>query len=214
MTKRQDLCLQRRSRPEQSDQRQANQPANISHQPRASPDSTSLASRIEFPDMSRGRGNSAGHSAVLGSASSVHNTRCKPDRPGRRWRLQRSRSLSHCGGAAEASTEAHAPSAMAVMEVFDMRTSATGIHKRLADCAQLMGLVGMLLSSPAVADIYPVRGVWVAQNRDFPIGPNEACFTVRLSGIEAVARKLISQLLIFNESKRYEVKQNLQTVST
>src|SRR4029077_9865065 len=51
MTKRQDLCLQRRSPPEQSDQRQANQPANISHQPRASPDSTSLASRIEFPTM-------------------------------------------------------------------------------------------------------------------------------------------------------------------
>src|SRR5258708_15130332 len=51
MTKRQDFCLQRRSRPEQSDQRQANQPANISHQPRASPDSTSLASRIEFPTM-------------------------------------------------------------------------------------------------------------------------------------------------------------------
>src|SRR3979490_1915969 len=51
MTKRQDLCLQRRSRPEQSDQCQANQPANISHQPRASSDSTSLASRIEFPTM-------------------------------------------------------------------------------------------------------------------------------------------------------------------
>src|ERR1700722_18047795 len=51
MTKRQDLCLQRRSRPEQSDQRQPNQAANISHQPRASPNSTSLASRIEFPTM-------------------------------------------------------------------------------------------------------------------------------------------------------------------
>src|SRR6266436_5611379 len=51
MTKRQDLCLQRRSRPEQSDQRQPNQAANIFHQPRASPDSTSLASRIEFPTM-------------------------------------------------------------------------------------------------------------------------------------------------------------------
>src|SRR6202051_3794409 len=51
MTKRQDLYLQRRSRPEQSDQRQANQAANISHQPRASPDSTSLASRIEFPTL-------------------------------------------------------------------------------------------------------------------------------------------------------------------
>jgi hypothetical protein len=49
MTKRQDLYLQRRSRPEQSDQRQANQAANISHQPRASPDSTSLTSRIKFP---------------------------------------------------------------------------------------------------------------------------------------------------------------------
>src|SRR3979490_716052 len=51
MTKRQDLRLQRRSRPEQSDQRQPNQPANISPQPRASLDSTSLASRIEFPTM-------------------------------------------------------------------------------------------------------------------------------------------------------------------
>lgn len=95
-----------------------------------------------------------------------------------------------------------------------MSTSNRGIHKRIANCTQLMGLVGLLLSSPAVADIYPVRGVWVAQNRDFPIGPNEAYFTVRLSGIEAVARKLISELLIFDENKRYGVKQNLQTVST
>src|SRR3981189_587265 len=53
MTKRQDLYLQRRSRPEQSDQRQPNQAANISHQPRASPNSTPLASRIEFPTMTR-----------------------------------------------------------------------------------------------------------------------------------------------------------------
>ena len=95
-----------------------------------------------------------------------------------------------------------------------MSTSSTGIHKRIANCTQLIGLVGLLLSSPAVADIYPVRGVWVAQNHDFPIGPNEVCFTVRLSGIEAVARKLISELLIFAENKRYGVKQNLQTVST
>jgi hypothetical protein len=95
-----------------------------------------------------------------------------------------------------------------------LSTSNMGIHKRIANCTQLIGLVGLLLSSPAVADIYPVRGVWVAQNRDFPIGPNEICFTVRLSGIEAVARKLISELVIFNENKRYDVKQNLQTVST
>ena len=55
MTKRQDLCLQRRSRPEQSDQRQPNQAANISHQPRASPNSTPLASWIEFPTMTTGQ---------------------------------------------------------------------------------------------------------------------------------------------------------------
>ena len=97
---------------------------------------------------------------------------------------------------------------------FAMRTSTIGIHKRLTDCAQLMGVVGLLLSSPAFADVYPIRGVWVAHNRDFPIGPNEVCFTVRLSGVEAVVRRLISELLIFNENKRYEVKQNLQIVST
>src|SRR3979490_2978254 len=59
MTKRQDLCLQRRSRSEQSDQRQPNQAANISHQPRASPDSTALTSRIEFPTMTRDSAGSA-----------------------------------------------------------------------------------------------------------------------------------------------------------
>src|SRR5215204_120784 len=95
-----------------------------------------------------------------------------------------------------------------------MGTSNIGIHKRLADFAQLMGLVGLLLSSPAVADIYPIKGVWVAPNPDFPIRPDEACFTVRRSGIEAVTRKFIAELLIFNENKRYEVRQNIQAVST
>src|ERR1700704_3769967 len=60
MTKRQDPCLQRRSRPEQSDQRQPNQAANISHQARASPDSTALTSRIEFPTMTGSKWNPTG----------------------------------------------------------------------------------------------------------------------------------------------------------
>src|ERR1700694_4922946 len=54
MTKRQDLYLQRRSRSEQSDQRKPNQAKSISHEPRASPDSTALTSRIEFPTMTAG----------------------------------------------------------------------------------------------------------------------------------------------------------------
>lgn len=90
-----------------------------------------------------------------------------------------------------------------------MRTSNIGIQR----LAFALG-IGLLISSAAAADTYPIRGVWVARNRDFPIGQNEACFTVRLSGVEAVARKLISEMLIFNENKRYEVKRNLQTVST
>ena len=95
-----------------------------------------------------------------------------------------------------------------------MRTSNIVIHKRLAACAQLIGLAGLLLSSPAVADIYPIKGVWIAPNSDFPVRPDEACFTVRQSGVQAVTRKFIAQLLIFNENKRYEVRQNIQTVST
>src|SRR5258708_12226176 len=35
-----------------------------------------------------------------------------------------------------------------------------------------------------------------------------------MSGVEAVGRKFIAELLIFNENKRYEVKQNVQAVST
>jgi hypothetical protein len=84
-----------------------------------------------------------------------------------------------------------------------------------------MGLLGLFLSSPAVAeiypigaDIYPIKGVWVAPNPDFPIRSDEACFTVRRSGIEAVSRKFIAELLIFNENKRYEVRQNTQAVNT
>src|SRR5258706_10479172 len=73
MTKRQDLCLQRRSRPEQSDQRQPDQAVNISHQPRASPDSTSLASRIEFPTMTTGHWTNMHQSLVKFSESEASN---------------------------------------------------------------------------------------------------------------------------------------------
>jgi len=74
--------------------------------------------------------------------------------------------------------------------------------------------MSLLLSSVAAADIYPVNGVWVAPNADFPIGVDEACFTVRLSGIDAVVRKSLAEILIFNEKKRYDVKQNGEIIST
>ena len=95
-----------------------------------------------------------------------------------------------------------------------MRTSDIGSRKRLVDCAQLVSLVALLLSSPAAADFYPINGVWIATNPAFPIGVNEACFALRLSGIRAVVQKSITELVIFNDNKRYDVKQNGQSVST
>src|ERR1700694_1511873 len=77
MTKRQDLCLQRRSRSEQSDQRQPNQAANISHQSRASPDSTALTSRIEFPTRTV-------FFAFMGKDAADHRLRDTSRTPGRR----------------------------------------------------------------------------------------------------------------------------------
>jgi hypothetical protein len=87
-------------------------------------------------------------------------------------------------------------------------------NKRSAVNSHLGALMGLLLSSAAAADGYPVNGVWVAPNADFPIGADEACFTVRQSGIDAVARKSLAQILIFNENKRYEVRRNVQSIST
>src|ERR1700726_2826395 len=91
MTKRQDLYLQRRSRPEKSDQRQPNQPANISHQPRASPNSTPLASRIEFPTMtgvphasSRWEKKGSGRESRISDAPNQGLRRCGEDQDARR----------------------------------------------------------------------------------------------------------------------------------
>jgi hypothetical protein len=88
------------------------------------------------------------------------------------------------------------------------------IRSRSAASGRLAGLMVLLFSSAAAADIYPVNGVWVAPNTDFPIGADEACFTVRLSGVDAVVRKSLAEILIFNENKRYDVKQNGPTIST
>src|SRR6185312_495086 len=68
MTKRQALYLQRGSRPEQSDQHQPHQAKSISHEPRASPDSAALTSRIEFPTMLDPRISRSVYTVASGSA--------------------------------------------------------------------------------------------------------------------------------------------------
>jgi hypothetical protein len=67
---------------------------------------------------------------------------------------------------------------------------------------------------PASADVFPVTGVWVAPNPDFPIAIDEACFTIKTFGIEAVVRKSIPEMIIFANDKRYKVKGNSHIGST
>jgi hypothetical protein len=71
----------------------------------------------------------------------------------------------------------------------------------------------ILCSLPAVADVYPIKGVWAAANPEFPIAENEACFTIKTFGLEAVARKSIAEIIIFTDEKRYDAKGDMQTRS-
>lgn len=79
----------------------------------------------------------------------------------------------------------------------------------------LVIVTGLLLDSfPAEAGTYPISGVWAAPHPDFPISSDEACFPVKLVGVNAVARTSISQIVIFNGDKRYTVKSNIQSSHT
>jgi|UPI0004852364 hypothetical protein len=80
--------------------------------------------------------------------------------------------------------------------------------------APLFSAACLFLSSPAVAEIYPVNGVWVVPDHEFPMGTDAACFSLRTSGVQAVAKKMIGQLIIFNEGIRYDLKGNTEVVST
>ncbi|MGX4801631.1 hypothetical protein [Bradyrhizobium guangdongense] len=100
-----------------------------------------------------------------------------------------------------------------IFQVRGLQWGPIGAHKRLPECAGLLALAGLPLSFPAVADVYPVTGIWVTLDSNFPIGADEACFAVRLSGVEAVGRDSIAEMIIFNGDKRYDVKPSEQLIS-
>jgi hypothetical protein len=76
-------------------------------------------------------------------------------------------------------------------------------------------LIGLFLYPiPAAAVVYPVRGVWVAIDTDFPAAANEACLAVKTFGVEAVSKKSITELIIFAKDKRYDVKGDVETKTT
>ena len=72
----------------------------------------------------------------------------------------------------------------------------------------------ILYSSPAAAEVYPVSGVWVAIDTDFPAAANETCLAVKDFGVEAVSKKSISEMIIFAKDKRYDAKGDVQTETT
>ena len=78
----------------------------------------------------------------------------------------------------------------------------------------LFSAIYLFMGSSAVADIYPVNGVWVAPDLEFPVGIDAACFSLRTSGVQAVAKRSIGQLVIFNESTRYDLKGNVEAVNS
>src|ERR1700721_1040454 len=54
-------------------------------------------------------------------------------------------------------------------------------------------------SFAAVAEIYPVNGVWTAIGPAFPINRHEACLSLKTFGTEAVSGKSIPELIIFTK---------------
>jgi hypothetical protein len=88
-------------------------------------------------------------------------------------------------------------------------------HPRLRRASALGLLIGLILISfPAVAEVYPVRGVWTAVDTEFPAAANETCIAVRNFGVEAVSKKSISEMIIFAGQKRFDVKGDVQTEAT
>ena len=87
--------------------------------------------------------------------------------------------------------------------------------KIASDFSLFIGLAFLLLGSPpAEAATYPVNGVWAAPHPEFPISSDEACFTVKIVGVNAVAQKTIARIVIFNGDKRYTVNGNIQSSHT
>ena len=77
--------------------------------------------------------------------------------------------------------------------------------RRFRLTAPVVVAAGLLLSSAAVAQVYPVNGVFSAIDTNFP-DRNGACLALKAFGMEAVSKRAVPKLLIFTNDKRYYVK--------
>jgi hypothetical protein len=108
---------------------------------------------------------------------------------------------------------------LATMSAFGILANA--FKHEFVSCSQIgrgvfLGLlIGLFLYPiPAAAQAYPVSGVWVAIDTDFPAAANEACLAIKTFGVEAVSKKSITELIIFAKDKRYDVKGDVETKTT
>jgi hypothetical protein len=74
----------------------------------------------------------------------------------------------------------------------------------------------ILFSLPATAQniIYPVSGVFLPIDPDFPNASFEACLLVRTFGVDAVSKKSVAHVIIFDQSKRHDLMGDLATETT
>jgi hypothetical protein len=63
-----------------------------------------------------------------------------------------------------------------------------------------------LFSSAALAQTYPVSGVWVATDDRFPGSTKGACFILKKLGIDGVASQPFPSLMIFSDNKRVQIE--------
>ena len=98
---------------------------------------------------------------------------------------------------------------------------ANVVNNEMASRSRVMGaptlglVIGLsLFSLPAVAQVYPVSGVWAAMDSQFPTAANETCIAVKMFGVEAVSKKSVSEMIIFAKDKRYDVKGDVQIETT
>ena len=70
----------------------------------------------------------------------------------------------------------------------------------------LLFCCSMLFSLAAVAQGYPISGVWAAIDRQFPKARSEMCAAVKTFGTAAVANNLIAEIIIFDQKKRFYVR--------
>jgi hypothetical protein len=64
------------------------------------------------------------------------------------------------------------------------------------------------------AQKYPISGVWVAIDPQFPTSIKETCIAVKTFGVEAVSKKSIAELLVFTRDKRFDVRGDVHTETT